>query len=101
MYSAFSAFLRQWLLQTRRSGSFASCEKKRCLSCGKLNVGAWRHATANPIHGLARRRPAGASLLATAAQPAGPPPMGWNSWNWFGKQEINEGIVQGVIDALK
>lgn len=26
--------------------------------------------------------------------------MGWNSWNWFGKQEINEGIVQGVIDAM-
>ena len=31
---------------------------------------------------------------------AGPPPMGWNSWNWFGKQEIHEGIVQGVIDAM-
>jgi len=20
------------------------------------------------------------------------PPMGWNSWNWFGKKEINENI---------
>jgi alpha-galactosidase len=27
------------------------------------------------------------------------PPMGWNSWNWFGKQAINEQIVREVIDA--
>jgi alpha-galactosidase len=28
------------------------------------------------------------------------PPMGWNSWNWFGKQDINEKIVYEVIDAM-
>jgi len=28
------------------------------------------------------------------------PPMGWNSWNWFGKQDINERIVYEVIDAM-
>lgn len=28
------------------------------------------------------------------------PPMGWNSWNWFGKKEINEQTVREVIDAL-
>jgi alpha-galactosidase len=28
------------------------------------------------------------------------PPMGWNSWNWFGKKEINETIVKEVIDAM-
>lgn len=28
------------------------------------------------------------------------PPMGWNSWNYFGKQDINEGVVLGVIDAI-
>ncbi len=28
------------------------------------------------------------------------PPMGWNSWNWFGKKEINEQIVREVIDAV-
>lgn len=28
------------------------------------------------------------------------PPMGWNSWNWFGKQDINEQIVREVIDAI-
>ena len=26
--------------------------------------------------------------------------MGWNSWNWFGKKEINEKIVREVIDAM-
>jgi len=39
-----------------------------------------------------------------AAQPtralAPTPPMGWNSWNWFGKQDINEQIVREVIDAM-
>ena len=29
-----------------------------------------------------------------------PPPMGWNSWNWFGKYGINEQIVREVIDAV-
>lgn len=29
-----------------------------------------------------------------------PPPMGWNSWNWFGKNDINENIVREVIDAF-
>jgi alpha-galactosidase len=28
------------------------------------------------------------------------PPMGWNSWNWFGKKNINEKIVHEVIDAI-
>ncbi|MGE5418702.1 MAG: glycoside hydrolase family 27 protein [Chloroflexota bacterium] len=28
------------------------------------------------------------------------PPMGWNSWNWFGKKEINEQTVREVIDAI-
>lgn len=28
------------------------------------------------------------------------PPMGWNSWNWFGKVDINETIVREVIDAM-
>lgn len=29
-----------------------------------------------------------------------PPPMGWNSWNYFGKQDINEEIVKDIIDAF-
>ena len=29
-----------------------------------------------------------------------PPPMGWNSWNWFGKADINETIVKEIIDAV-
>ncbi len=28
------------------------------------------------------------------------PPMGWNSWNWFGKNGINEDIVKECIDAI-
>src|SRR4029434_4978871 len=32
--------------------------------------------------------------------PASTPRMGWNSWNWFGKQAINEQIVQEVIDTI-
>jgi alpha-galactosidase len=28
------------------------------------------------------------------------PPLGWNSWNTFGKLEINERIVKEVIDAM-
>lgn len=28
------------------------------------------------------------------------PPMGWNSWNWFGKKLINEQVVREVIDAM-
>lgn len=28
------------------------------------------------------------------------PPMGWNSWNWFGKKDINEQTVREVIDAI-
>src|SRR5690625_1353980 len=27
------------------------------------------------------------------------PPMGWNSWNWFGK-DINAGLIRGVIDSM-
>ena len=26
--------------------------------------------------------------------------MGWNSWNWFGKNNINEKVVREVIDAI-
>ena len=28
------------------------------------------------------------------------PPMGWNSWNWFGKQEVNEVIIKQCMDAI-
>lgn len=28
------------------------------------------------------------------------PPMGWNSWNYFGKHDINEKLVYEVIDAI-
>jgi len=28
------------------------------------------------------------------------PPMGWNSWNWFGKKGINEEIAKQCIDAI-
>jgi alpha-galactosidase len=28
------------------------------------------------------------------------PPMGWNSWNWFGKKEINENNMKECIDAI-
>lgn len=28
------------------------------------------------------------------------PPMGWNSWNWHGKKDINEVIVRETIDAM-
>lgn len=28
------------------------------------------------------------------------PPMGWNSWNWFGKNEINEQNMKECIDAI-
>jgi len=28
------------------------------------------------------------------------PPMGWNSWNWWGKNNINEQVVRDTIDAM-
>ncbi len=28
------------------------------------------------------------------------PPMGWNSWNWHGKRDINEKVVIETIDAM-
>lgn len=28
------------------------------------------------------------------------PPMGWNSWNWFGKKEVNEQNMKECIDAI-
>ncbi len=31
---------------------------------------------------------------------ASTPPMGWNSWNWFGKDDINEVLIYKVIDAM-
>ncbi len=39
------------------------------------------------------------SVTAVNAQLALTPPMGWNSWNYFGKNEINEQVVKEVIDA--
>ena len=30
----------------------------------------------------------------------GSPLMGWNSWNWHGKREINETVVRQTIDAM-
>jgi alpha-galactosidase len=32
--------------------------------------------------------------------PAPTPPMGWNSWNYHGKQNINEEVVRETIDAI-
>ncbi len=37
------------------------------------------------------------TLLADIAKS---PPMGWNSWNWWGKQNINENVVKQTIDAM-
>lgn len=31
---------------------------------------------------------------------AATPPMGWNSWNWHGKRDINETVVKDTIDAM-
>jgi alpha-galactosidase len=28
------------------------------------------------------------------------PPMGWNSWNWHGKKDINEQVIRKTIDAI-
>ncbi|PWJ55004.1 alpha-galactosidase [Dyadobacter jejuensis] len=28
------------------------------------------------------------------------PPMGWNSWNWFGKNDINEKLIKKIIDTM-
>ncbi len=49
----------------------------------------------------------GLSCLAGAASSARPlpdlapsPPMGWNSWNWHGKRNINEQVVVETIDAM-
>ncbi|UXX78114.1 glycoside hydrolase family 27 protein [Reichenbachiella carrageenanivorans] len=28
------------------------------------------------------------------------PPMGWNSWNWFGKKDINEELIKKIIDTM-
>ncbi len=28
------------------------------------------------------------------------PPMGWNSWNWFGKNAVNEEVVKECMDAI-
>ncbi|WP_018626523.1 glycoside hydrolase family 27 protein [Niabella aurantiaca] len=56
-----------------------------------------------------RTRPLLLGLLLTAAiqgsaqvrpELAPHPPMGWNSWNYFGKEGINEKIVYEVIDAM-
>lgn len=31
---------------------------------------------------------------------ASTPPMGWNTWNWFGKDNIDENLIKEVIDAM-
>lgn len=31
---------------------------------------------------------------------ASSPPLGWNSWNWFGKHEINEENMKQCMDAM-
>ena len=28
------------------------------------------------------------------------PPMGWNSWNWWGKEAIHEKLMRETIDAI-
>lgn len=28
------------------------------------------------------------------------PPMGWNSWNWFGKNQVNEEVMKQCMDAI-
>lgn len=28
------------------------------------------------------------------------PPMGWNSWNWFGKNDINEEVIKECMEAM-
>lgn len=34
-------------------------------------------------------------------QPVAPsPPMGWNTWNWFGKNDIDEKLIVESIDAV-
>lgn len=47
------------------------------------------------------------AALTAASVPAKPPtdlaptpPMGWNSWNWHGKKDINEKIVEETMDAM-
>src|SRR5699024_5294722 len=40
------------------------------------------------------------AFVVNAQQIAPTPPMGWNSWNWFGKTRINEKTVREVIDAM-
>ena len=40
------------------------------------------------------------SFAQKRAELAKTPPMGWNSWNWYGKQDINEEKVREVIDAI-
>lgn len=32
--------------------------------------------------------------------PGSTPPMGWNSWNWFGKNKVNEKVILEVINAI-
>lgn len=40
------------------------------------------------------------SATSGAQELASTPPMGWNSWNYFGKKDINERIIREVIDAI-
>jgi alpha-galactosidase len=51
------------------------------------------------IRALSLAATVAAALGASAAGPAATPPMGWNSWNTFGK-DINEGVVRGVADTM-
>ncbi|MDX2413798.1 MAG: glycoside hydrolase family 27 protein [Bacteroidales bacterium] len=40
------------------------------------------------------------SSVQTKSSESTSPPMGWNSWNWFGKKDINEQNVREIIDAI-
>ena len=40
------------------------------------------------------------SIAGKKAELAPSPPMGWNSWNWWGKRAINEHLIHETIDAI-
>lgn len=45
-------------------------------------------------------------IIATTAVPQNQdclsptPPMGWNTWNWHGKQDVDEALIMETIDAM-
>lgn len=58
-----------------------------------MSLGCWADETVRAESPAALPAPSHSSLAAS-------PPMGWNSWNWFGKFNVNERVVTEVIDAL-